>query len=216
MKKIIIIIMLLFFLSGCATFPPTKITDNHYQNYRYGFVLDMPGGEWKVSKTVPQWFPKDQINGEPELLLFNNTVNGILAIFCGKSMIQIFPKEGDSIYKQRFRASMRDRGRKNIEAQIKKLEDANKNNPSVTSYSYEEINPYSDTEIAWLSKMETENEFFKAGNKSKIYIYPLKSDTVGVTITIDYLLANQEEALRIWDKLIESFKHGDEFTKVVE
>ena len=153
MKRIIVTIFLIAYLSGCATIPIYKISDNHYQNYKHGFVLDMPGGDWKVSSTVPEWF-QQAINETPDLSLFNNAINGVLAFVCDKSMIQIFPKEGDSIYKKTFRASMRDSYRKEMVEQIKKLEAVNKNNPSVTSYTYEEINPYSNTEMAWLSKTE--------------------------------------------------------------
>ncbi len=113
----------------------------------------MPGGDWKVSSTVPEWF-QQAINETPDLLLFNNAINEVLVIVCDKSMIQFFPKEGDSIYKKTFRASMRDSYRKEMVERIKKLEAVNKNNPSVTSYTYEEINPYSNTEMAWLSKTE--------------------------------------------------------------
>lgn len=215
MKRIIITVFLIAIISGCATIPTSKISDNHYQNYQYGFALDMPGGEWKVSKTMPEWF-REAISEKPDLLLFNNAISGVLAIICNKSMIQIFPKDGDSIYKKEFRASMRDSHRKNMEAQIKKIEAANKNNPAVTSFTYEARNFYSSTEMAWLSKTETEDEMLKMGNVTKIYIYPLENDTVYVTIIIGYLRANQEEALRTWDKLIESFKHGDEYSKVGE
>ena len=214
MKRIIVTIFLIAFLSGCAIIPTYKISDNHYQNYKHGFVLDMPGGEWKVSRTVPEWF--HVINENPDLLLFNNTINGVLAIVCDKSMIQIFPKAGDSIYKKTFRASMRDSYHKEMLERIKKLEAANKNNPSVTSYTYEEINPYSNTEMAWLSKTEVETELVKAGNIVKVFIYPLESDTVVVTLMMGYLRVNQEEALRTWDKLIESFKYGDEYSRVGE
>lgn len=215
MKKIIVITFLIALLSGCATFPPPKISDNHYQNYKYGFTLDMPGGEWKVSKTVPKWFQK-VIKASPELLLFNNTIGGALAIICNKSTIEIFPKEDDSPFWQAYRASLRDSARKEIQEQIKKGEDAKKTNPSVTLFTHEARNLYSSPEMTWFFRIETDNEMLKMGFMSRSYIYPLENATSYVDIWIGYLRANQEEVFRTLYKLIESFKYGDEYSKVGE
>jgi len=213
MKRWILIVVALVILSGCATLPTYKISDNHYQNYRHGFVLDLPGGNWKVSKTVPEWF-QQSLNNDPDLLLFNNSINGILAIICDKSIMEIFPNINDSRYKSAFRLSLRETYRKSITEKIKKIESDNKKNPQVISFVYEDLEPYSSHEMAWSSKTEIETELFKSENRTIIRIYPVGSDTVSVTMIIAYRIENREEAQKTWDALISSFKYGDDYSKV--
>jgi len=92
MKRLALVVVLSL-LSACATYPPPKIEGNSYQNYRYGFVLQLPGGNWKATKEVPDSMEIRMKTGvmfprKPQLVLLNSETNGSIIIWCGKSEIQ--------------------------------------------------------------------------------------------------------------------------------
>ena len=47
MKRLVLAVFLMLVLA-CATYPPPKIEKGCYQNYEYGFMLDLPGSDWEL------------------------------------------------------------------------------------------------------------------------------------------------------------------------
>jgi len=212
MKRLIALLVigvLLTFLYGCATTPKPLITNNHYLNYQYGFSLYMPGGDWKISETPPDWFRQIFQDQPPQLLLFNNTINGVLSVVCDKSIVEIFPNINDSAFKRGFRLSLRETYRNKMAERIKSFETDRKKDPQVVSFESEDLNPWANNEMSWLIKSETHGEIIKIERIAKLYVYPLKDETVTVCIDLVYRLQDREEGKRTWERLIDSFKYGN-------
>ena len=84
MRKIVIVAFAVLMV-GCASLPPT-IDQGEYQNYRYGFVVRLPGDGWLVTKTVPESFAAYLKPETPErvlLLLHNPQTRGLIAVLGG-------------------------------------------------------------------------------------------------------------------------------------
>ena len=86
MKRIIILAVIMAAV-GCASLPPT-IDQGEYQNYRYGFILRLPGDEWRLTKTIPDKFAPYFVPEAPEraLLMLRNPRNGGLIVVQGGTL----------------------------------------------------------------------------------------------------------------------------------
>ncbi|HTZ40433.1 MAG TPA: hypothetical protein VMB77_09760 [Syntrophales bacterium] len=81
MRKIAILVCTALML-GCASLPPT-IQRGEYQNYRYGFIVQIPEKGWTLTKAVPEMFAGYLVPEAPErtLLMFHNPqTKGLLAV----------------------------------------------------------------------------------------------------------------------------------------
>jgi hypothetical protein len=70
---------------GCASLPPT-IQQGEYQNYRYGFVFQLPDKGWTLTKSVPERFAAYLVPDASErtlLLLHNPQTKGLIAVQAG-------------------------------------------------------------------------------------------------------------------------------------
>ncbi len=88
MRQIAIIICTALVL-GCASLPPT-IQQGEYQNYRYGFIVQMPDKGWTLTKAVPDRFADYLVPKAPErtlLLLYNPQTKGLIAVQAGTLML---------------------------------------------------------------------------------------------------------------------------------
>ncbi len=81
MRKIFILVIIVLAV-GCASLPPT-IDQGEYQNYRYGFVVELPRVGWERTSVIPGpfsgYFPPEA----PDrflLLLHNPQTGGLIAI----------------------------------------------------------------------------------------------------------------------------------------
>ena len=94
MKKPTVVFVLTFLLMGCATYPPPKIENGYYQNYRYGFALDLPGSDWVLMEKPPPELTA-AIPGEMRknltLSLFNKETIGAIIVLTDKN--QLSPHE---------------------------------------------------------------------------------------------------------------------------
>lgn len=93
MKKIFLSIIALFFLAGCATFPPPKIQDGRYINPRYGFSIEVPDG-WLQTEKIPPWIFEtlsDEQKSHICIMFFNNNTNGLICIISDKPVPSIPP-----------------------------------------------------------------------------------------------------------------------------
>ncbi len=84
MRTIIILVCTALIL-GCASLPPT-IRQGEYQNYRYGFIVQLPDKGWTLTKSVPDKFAAYLVPAAPEralLLLHNPQTGGLIAVQAG-------------------------------------------------------------------------------------------------------------------------------------
>lgn len=83
--RTIIILLSVALMLGCASLPPT-IQQGEYQNYRYGFVVQLPDKGWTLTKSVPEMFAAYLVPEAPErtlLLLHNPQTKGLIAVQAG-------------------------------------------------------------------------------------------------------------------------------------
>jgi hypothetical protein len=83
--RTIVILLCVALTLGCASLPPT-IQQGEYQNYRYGFVLQLPDKGWTLTKSVPEMFSAYLAPKTPErtlLLLHNPQTKGLIAVRAG-------------------------------------------------------------------------------------------------------------------------------------
>ncbi len=84
MRKIVIALFAALML-GCASLPPT-IRQGEYQNYRYGFIVQLPDKGWNLTKSVPEMFASYLVPKVPEralLLLYNPQAGGLIVVESG-------------------------------------------------------------------------------------------------------------------------------------
>jgi hypothetical protein len=80
-RKIFILVCTALML-GCAALPPT-IYQGGYQNYRYGFIAQLPEKGWTLTKAVPEMFAEYLVPEAPErtlLMLHNPQTKGLIAV----------------------------------------------------------------------------------------------------------------------------------------
>ena len=88
------IAVLIVLIAACATYPPPKIENGCYYNYKYGFLLDLPGSDW-----VPMEKPLSQLTAATPrkmrknivLSLFNKERIGVIIVLSNKT--QLSPDE---------------------------------------------------------------------------------------------------------------------------
>lgn len=84
MRTIVILVCAALIL-GCATLPPT-IRQGEYQNYRYGFMVNLPDKGWNLTKSVPETFAAYLVPEAPEramLFLHNPQTGGLIVVQVG-------------------------------------------------------------------------------------------------------------------------------------
>jgi hypothetical protein len=83
--RTVIILLSVALMLGCASLPPT-IQQGEYQNYRYGFVVQLPDRGWTLTNSVPEMFAAYLVPEAPErtlLLLHNPQTKGLIAVQAG-------------------------------------------------------------------------------------------------------------------------------------
>ncbi len=83
--KHFVILAIVVLAVGCASLPPT-IDQGEYQNYRYGFIVRLPGDEWRLAKAFPERFASHFVPEASErllLILHNPQSGGLIAIQAG-------------------------------------------------------------------------------------------------------------------------------------
>ncbi|HET6489037.1 MAG TPA: hypothetical protein VFG28_04685 [Syntrophales bacterium] len=83
--RTIVILACAALILGCASLPPT-IRGVEYQNYRYGFIVQLPDKGWTLTKSVPDKFAAYLVPEAPEralLLLHNPQTGGLIAVQAG-------------------------------------------------------------------------------------------------------------------------------------
>lgn len=76
------ILVIIALVGGCASLPPT-IDQGEYQNYRYGFIVELPRDGWERTNAVPGPFAGHFVPEAPNrllLLLHNPQTGGLIAL----------------------------------------------------------------------------------------------------------------------------------------
>lgn len=80
--RTISVLVILALVAGCASLPPT-IDQGEYQNYRYGFVVQLPREGWQIAHAIPERFSGYFVPEAPDrllLLLQNPQTGGLIAL----------------------------------------------------------------------------------------------------------------------------------------
>jgi len=82
--------LLIVLVAGCVTYPPPKIENGRYQNYKYGFVLDLPGSDWVLMEKPPPQLtgvtPRE-MRKQIMLALFNKEISAAIIVVAEKTML---------------------------------------------------------------------------------------------------------------------------------
>ncbi len=82
-------LLIIALAAGCASPPPT-IDRGEYQNYRYGFIVQLPREGWERTGAVPERFAAALVPEAPErllLLLHNPGTGGLIAVRGGSLVL---------------------------------------------------------------------------------------------------------------------------------
>jgi hypothetical protein len=80
--RTITILAIIVFAAGCASLPPT-VDEGEYQNYQYGFIVQLPRDGWERVRSVPAGFAPYLLAEAPSrllLLLHNPRTAGLIAV----------------------------------------------------------------------------------------------------------------------------------------
>ena len=73
--RTISLLVIVVFAAGCASLPPT-IDQGEYQNYQYGFVVQLPRDGWERVTSVPAEFSPYVLPRRPPGFWFFSTIRG--------------------------------------------------------------------------------------------------------------------------------------------
>ena len=89
MKRLTLAVLLVI-VSACATYPPPKIENGCFHNYKYGFMLNLPAADWVPLEEPP---PQLQVGTPRELrknlmlALINKETDGIIVLLSDKTRL---------------------------------------------------------------------------------------------------------------------------------
>ena len=200
MRQIIILVCTALIL-GCASLPPT-IRGGEYQNYRYGFIVQLPDKGWALTKSVPEKFAAYLVPEAPEralLLLHNPQTGGLIAVQAGTMSLSY-----ESIL------TLQERLTEFIEPfldvdWILIVQDDPETRSSYQIYQCDASGLY------WQERAG-QRPLAGIAHASRGSVYPLKGETCYATF---YLFSDQEtldDNLRVLYRMAGSFSSGEVFT----
>ena len=193
MRKIFLLIMVLFFLAGCATFPPPKIEGGRYINPKYGFSIEVPKS-WHQTEKIPDWI-KDAFTEQERsrvcIMFFNSDTNGFIAVSTYKTIwsFSLLYCAYDKVYD-------------NMEKQLEKKKQKFNKNPYIKNFSYE----FNNIEH-WTEKLSCETEFQKLEGRSEHFMYRCCGDdtcSVGIILISD--IKTFDENYEVFKRIVDSFQ----------
>ena len=201
MKRLVWVVVVLL-VSACATYPPPKIEGNRYQNYRHGFVLELPGEPWKPTEKLPAWFESWMLaSGNPtstiQLVLFNNQTNAFIVVNCWKRPPPI----------ERVWASLAYEG---FEMVLEKEKEESLKSDRITRFEYELSREF--PRFHWSVEVDSETEVQKSSVIRKGNNYPIHDDTHYFEIMLWSNQLTFNENLEIFDKMYKSFEWSEDLT----
>jgi hypothetical protein len=189
--------LLVVLVWACVTYPPPKIENGYYQNYRYGFVLDLPGSDWVVMEKPPPELtaaaPRE-MRKNLLLALINKETNGLIFVLSDKT--QLSPQE---IVTQSagLQAGL------SVGAGMQpELKDARHCHDSST---------YLQDSDACV-EFEHEDAMSKSKGNMFIRIFPVGKNVNMIMVVFASNHITYEQNFPAFVELVKSLKHGDEYT----
>ncbi|MGD8434126.1 MAG: hypothetical protein PVI73_08410, partial [Syntrophobacterales bacterium] len=185
-------------VSACVTYPPPKMEGNRYQNYRHGFVIELPGEPWVVTDKPPARFESSMgasgyhRNRARKLLLTNNQTNALIAVHCWRST--------DEFKRHILSEAM------SMILEMQKKEALK--SEAVTRFDYNVYFKGLDA-LAWTVNMDFETPIQRIQLISKNNAYPIGDDTHVIEITLFSDRLTFDENYGVFDKMYKSFEWGE-------
>jgi hypothetical protein len=194
---------LLVLVSACATYPPPKIEGNRYQNYRYGFTLELPGEPWKQTEKLPAWFESwmhsaDLSTSTIKLALFNNQTNAFIVVNCWKDPQNIYRISDSGAYRA-------------FEYLLELEKEESLKSDRISRFEYD-VGPWTPR-LHWTVEMDTETEVQKTSVIRKGNNYPIHDDTHFIEIMLWSNQLTFIENKRVFYNFYESFEWGEHLMK---
>ena len=195
MKRLTLAVLLVI-VSACAIYPPPKIENGCYHNYKYGFMLDLPAADW-VPIEKP---PLQLIGGTPRelrkdfmLALINKETDGMIVVLSNKT--QLSSGEiwlASTVLQAGFFAGMHP-----------ELKDTRRCHDSLTHLHY-----------PWDACVEFEHEDAISKSKGNIFFTFF---TVGKKVNMIKIILSSsgityEQNFPAFFELVKSLRHGEEYT----
>lgn len=204
MKRSVTLIFISFFLLSCATTPPPRIEDNYYQNYQYGFAIELPGGDWKPTKKMPAQFRQAFVaqGASPTnitLVLFNNETQATIMVYYEKRKTS-----GD--LSTASRSQLVNALKKEFEKKRGKI----LKNDKITSFKY---NVWLDnSEVRWTLDLEVADQMMKAQAIAQAFLYQLGANICVAQVMLVSNVLTYEQDLETFNQMWASHRYGAEYT----
>ena len=208
MKRSVTLVFVSFFILSCATAPSPKIEGNYYQNYQYGFALEMPGGAWKLTKKMPsqfkQTFSEQGVSSSKiNLMLFNNETQAFITVYCDKRRIS-----GDlsSVPRSQYLDTLR----QEIDQEIEKERKVIPNGDRITSFTYNAW--FDNSDVRWTLNLDYADIMVKSQTIGQGVMYQLGTRIFIVQVTLTSNILTYEQNLETFNQMWASLRYGEEYT----
>lgn len=210
MKRLALAVLVVLVMA-CATYRPPKldIEKGSYQNYRHGFVIDIPGG-WTPVSEIPKWFLKelqDFAYGGADLSHYfkmgfiNSDSNGLILIGC---------KKMKASYDSLLTSSIR--WRKQLSQELEKRKQwALGQGAKTLDYELYEFPLYGGKVFVTKVEFDETHENFRLD--STIFMYEIDQKTSMVEILLQSLPKKYGANYECYEKMVNSIRYGNSFTK---
>jgi hypothetical protein len=189
---------------GCASLPPT-IRGVEYQNYRYGFIVQLPDKGWTLTKSVPEKFAAYLVPEAPEralLILQNPQTGGLIVVQAGTLTLSyesiLTLQEGLTEFVEPFL---------DIDWILIVQDDAE------TRSSYQ-IYQCDASGFYWQERAG-QRPLAGIAHASRGSVYPVKSETCYATFYLFSDPQTLDDNLRVLSRMAGSFQSGEVFTTKV-
>lgn len=207
MKKILILLtVVLFLLTSCATFPPPQIQDGRYINPKYSFSIEVPDG-WLQTEKAPPWL-KEILNEDGKSLIrimfFNNNTNGLIYVASHKPIPSIPFSSLDEIssFDNVIPGSFHDYVYQSAKQEIEKRKRQLIEDAYIKNYSYKIYSVKKYTE-----KFSYETEFVKQEIRVECMMYNCQeNDSCIIIFCLNSNIKTFDENYGVFDKVVNSFR----------
>ena len=204
MKRSVYLVFVSFILMSCATTPSQKIEEDYYQNYQYGFALELPGGAWELTKAMPAQFRQVFVaqGASPRnvtLMLLNNETQGAILVYCEKHK---FSKDLSKL----SRSQLLDTLKKEFEKKRRKILKSDK----ITSFTYDVW--LDNSEVRWTLNLDVVDLMMKVQTIAQGFLYQLGDNICVVQVMLASNVLTYEQNLETFNQMSASLWYGEEYT----
>ena len=204
MKQSVSFLFALFFLISCATAPPPKIEGNYYQNYQYGFALELPGGAWKIAEKMPSqfkqaFFAQGVSSSKIVLKLFNNETQATIMVYCDKRRMS---GNLSSVPHSQYLDTLRQ--------EIEKTRKATRHKDGITLFTYNVW--FDESDVRWTLNLDYADIVAKAQTIAQGVLYQLGTRINVIQVMLGSNVLTYKQNLETFNQIWASFKYGEEYT----